>query len=60
MSTKKDKIVSYMEQGYHEKLKILAKKNERSVSKEVAYLIKQNIETYEKEHGKIDIPSITQ
>lgn len=49
-----------MEQGYHEKLKILAKKNERSVSKEVAYLIKQNIETYEKEHGKIDIPSITQ
>lgn len=60
MSTKKNKIVAYMEQEYHEKLKILAKRNERSVSKEVAYLIKQNIEKYEKEHGKIDISSITQ
>ena len=39
----------------YEKLKILADKNQRSVVRQVAYWVEQNLEKYESEHGKISV-----
>ena len=38
-----------------EKLKEIAKKNKRSLNKEIEYLIDKAIEEYEKENGEIKI-----
>lgn len=38
------------------KVRILAAGNKRSLNKEIAYLISQYIDAYEKEHGEITVP----
>lgn len=43
-----------------DKLAYIAKKNERSASKEAIYLIKKRIEEYESEHGEIIIDPTTE
>lgn len=35
------------------KMRVIAKQNKRSVSKELEWLIEKHIEEYEKEHGEI-------
>lgn len=42
-----------MEQEAIDKLREIAKNNERSLNQEIAYCLKKRIEIYEKENGKI-------
>ena len=39
-----------------EKLRVIANKHSRSLNKEIEYLVKEYVESYEKEHGAIDLP----
>lgn len=55
MPSNKPKIVAYTEKEVLEKFKRIAKKNERSVSQEVAYLVKKEINNFEKENGEIKL-----
>ena len=40
------------------KLQYIAKYEDRSINKEVTYLIRREIERFEEEHGKIELDSI--
>lgn len=40
----------------HYKLQFIARYEGRSINGEVLYLIRKEIERYEKEHGKIELP----
>lgn len=55
MPSKKPKIVAYTENDILEKIKKIAQENERSISQEVVFLIKKEIQKYEKEYGEINI-----
>lgn len=55
MPSNKPKIVAYTDDKILEKIKKIAKENERSVSQEVVYLIKKEIQKYEEKNGKINI-----
>ncbi len=55
MPSQKPKIVAYAEIEIVEKIKRIAKENERTMSQEVVFLIKREIQRYEQEHGKINI-----
>lgn len=39
----------------YEKLRIIAKENNRSINAQIEYLIKQCIHQYERQHGEIKI-----
>lgn len=39
-----------------EKLRIIANQNSRSLNKEIEFLVKQHVSSYEKEHGEISLP----
>ena len=39
-----------------EKLRYIAAQNSRSLNKEIEFIVKQHISTYEKEHGEISLP----
>ena len=39
-----------------EKLRHIAEQNSRSLNKEIEYLVKQYVASYEKEHGPIAVP----
>lgn len=53
MPSKKPKIVAYTDQKTLDKITKIAKKNVRSLSQEIVYLVKKEVENYEKEHGEI-------
>lgn len=53
MPSKLSKIVARTDQTTIDKFKFIAVKNERSVSQEMVYLVKQAINEYEKKHGEI-------
>ena len=55
MPSEKPKLVARTDQEIIDKIKIIAKSNERSVSQEIIFLVKQEIEKYESEKGKITI-----
>lgn len=55
MPSKKPKIVAYTDQETLDKITKIAKKNVRSLSQEIVYLVKKEIEHYEKEHGEIKL-----
>ena len=55
MPSNKPKLVARTEQEIIDKIKIIAKENERSVSQEIIFLVKKEIEKYELENGKIQI-----
>ena len=44
-----------IDQELHDKLKYLAAYEGRSINREVLYLIRREIEAFEKEHGKIEL-----
>ena len=53
--TEKPRLGTYTEKKVIEKFKIIAKKNSRSMSQMIEYLVKREIEEYEKENGEIKI-----
>lgn len=53
MPSKLPKFVARTDQTTIDKFKFIAAKNERSVSQEMVYLVKQAINEYEKKHGEI-------
>ena len=55
MPSKLPKIVARTDITTIEKFKIIAMKNERSVSQETVFLVKQAIKKYESENGEIII-----
>ncbi len=57
MPSKLPKIVARTDEKTINKFKVIASKNQRSVSQETVYLVKQAIEQYEKENGVIQIDS---
>lgn len=54
MPTKKPIIQTVVEEDIHKKFKEICKKEDRSESKMAAIIIKQYVEQYEKEHGRIN------
>lgn len=60
MPSKKPQFVIRTDQKTIKKIKYIAEKNERSTTQEIVYLIKKEIENYEKEHGTINITEETQ
>lgn len=44
-----------VERSALEKIRYIAKRNSRSINKEIEFLINQHIESYEKEHGPIAV-----
>ena len=57
--TEKPQIKAYLETEDFEKIKTIAKKEGRSTSNLVAYLIKKHIKRYEEENGSIDTSTST-
>lgn len=55
MPSTKPRLMTYTEKDIIEKFEILAKKENRSMSKQLEYIVKEYIENYEKQNGKIDI-----
>ncbi len=56
MPSKKPIIHFNTEQWIIDKMKYIAEENSRSLAKEMEYLCKKRIKTYESEHGEIIIP----
>ena len=44
-----------LDEGYHAKAKVIAKKEERPLNSQYEYWIKKGVDQYEKEHGFIVI-----
>ena len=56
MKMEKDKHLGLrIDSETHGKLQYIARNEGRSINGEVLYLIRKEIERYEKEHGKIDM-----
>ena len=55
MPSKKPQFVIRTDKEVIEKIKVIAEENERSTSQHIVYLIKKEIEQYEKEKGEIII-----
>ena len=45
-----------LDDALREKLRYIAEENSRSLNKEIAFLVKQYVVNYEKEHGEIILP----
>lgn len=56
MPSKKPAILVHADQEIIDKIKIIAKENERSATKEIVHAIKNAIKKYEKENGEIILP----
>lgn len=55
MPSKKPQFVIRTDNMTLEKIKFIAKQNERSATQEIVYLIKQAINEYESEKGEIPV-----
>ena len=55
MATEKPQIKAYTNDTTIKKLTVIAKRESRSVSKQIEYIANKYIEAYEKEHGEIKI-----
>lgn len=53
MVTDKQQIAFRAQPEIYEKFKVVAKNNSRSISQQLEYLMKQCVEKYESENGKI-------
>lgn len=53
MPSKKPAILIHADQEIIDKIKFIAKENERSATQEVVHAIKKEIKQYEKENGEI-------
>lgn len=59
MPTKKPQLKTYVKNDTFEKFKLIADKENRSVSNMLEILVLEKIENYEKSNGTIKIQSIT-
>ncbi len=59
MATKKPLIKSYVKQEIYNKIKVLAEKENRSVSNLTEFIIEKAITDYESQHGNITNGDIT-
>lgn len=59
MSTDKPRLVIYTDKEYIEKLDVIAKTQNRSRGNMGETIIKQYIDQYEKEHGKIKASGVS-
>lgn len=55
MASKKPQLKTYTTKEIIEKFNHIADAENRSVSKQLEYIVKKEIQKYEKEHGEIDI-----
>lgn len=55
MASNKPKLMTYTEQEVIDKFKIIAEKENRSMSKQLEYIIKKCIQEYENKNGNIII-----
>lgn len=55
MPSQLPKIVARTDQNTIDKFKKIAEENERSVSQQMVYLVKREIEEYEREKGEIKL-----
>ena len=55
MPSNKPRLMTYTTYDIIKKFEIIAKDENRSMSKELEYIVKKYIESYESEHGTIDI-----
>lgn len=53
MATNKQQIAFRAQPEVYEKFKVIAEKNSRSISQQLEFLMKQCVEKYESEYGKI-------
>lgn len=60
MPSNKNQIKAYIANDIYEKIKIIAKKENRSISNEIKYLTMKKIEDYENEHGEIRLDDMQQ
>lgn len=60
MPSKKPSFLIHADKEIIEKLKYIAKYNERSATQETVYLIKKDIEEFEAQHGEIKIEKVGQ
>lgn len=58
MPSKKPQFVIRTDNETLEKIKYIAKENERSTTQEIIYLVKQEIKKYEAEKGEIPIEKL--
>lgn len=56
MPSNKPRLMTYTTKETEMKLKHIADKQSRSVSKQLDYIVKNYIENYEQEHGTIELP----
>lgn len=56
MPSNKPKLMTYTDETTIKKFKFIANKDNRSMSKELEFIVKNLIENYEKEHGTIELP----
>ncbi len=59
MPTRKPIIQTVMEENVYNKFKEICNREDRSESKMAAIIIKQYIEQYEKENGRINSPGVS-
>jgi hypothetical protein len=60
MEKKAKHLGLHVDPELHDKLKYLAAYEGRSINREVLYLIRREIEAFEREHGKIELPDNTE
>ena len=58
MPSNKPRLMTYTTTDIIEKFEIISKNENRSMSKELEYIVKEYIKTYESQHGKINIKNI--
>lgn len=58
MPSKKPQFIIRAEQELFDKIKIIAKENERTANQEIVYRLKKAIEEYEKQNGEIEAKNI--
>ena len=58
MPSNKPRLMTYTTQEVIEKFAIIAEHENRSMSKELEYIVKKYIENYETQHGNINIKNM--
>lgn len=58
MPSNKPRLMTYTTQEIVEKFAIIAELENRSMSKELEYIVKQYIQNYENQHGNINIKNM--
>lgn len=60
MPSKKPVIKANTDQWLIDKMKVIAKRNKRSLAGEVEFICQEHIATYEQQHGPITLPAASQ